>query len=185
MGWTSRAVVGVVFAFMLASLKPAHADSLTVTLTAPSQTVSQGTTVVGFDATLLNPTGDTVYLNADSGSTSSLSVIIDDSPFTSSTTVWPLFLAPSGQTGDSFGPALLFNLDLPAGLTPGVYMGEFSIEGGPDNGTFTDFSDLADANFTLEVVTATTPEPSTLVLYGLGFLLIAALLVRRTFHGRI
>ena len=146
--------------------RPSRADTIDLTLVQATQTVVQGTTVVGFDATVSNPTAVTEFLNSDGSTTNSALVTVDDSPFTGLSSVWPLTLAPSGQSGDSFGPALLFNLDLPANLAPGTYTGSFSILGGTDSATF---DDIADVNFTVEVTSAVvTPEPAMLLLLGSG-----------------
>lgn len=149
----------------------ARADVLDITLVDATPTVVQSatTTVVGFDASLSNPTTDTVYLNNDSSNTYNPSVTVDDSPFNS----WPLSLAP----GDSYS-ALLFNVSLAPNLGPGVYTGIFAIEGGTSSA---DFSEVAGANFSITVEGLTpTPEPSTLFLFGSGLLASWGFLRRKT-----
>lgn len=163
-----RICLGVVIA--LAWTTAPRADSLDLTLTDPTQSVAQGTTTVEFDASVVNPsTTDTIYLNGDDLATTSPLVSIDDSPYAA----WPLSLAP----GDSFGPAALFLVDLPADLAPGEYTGTFTITGGADGGTFSLFNDLADANFTVDVTGPSTvaPEPGTLLLLCTGLMAIFAL----------
>jgi len=153
-------------AFLSFAFAPmSRADSLDVTLTDASQTVLQGTTVVEFDASISNPSAtDTVYLNSDTSTTDSLLVSVDDSPFFANA---PLYLDP----GQSSGIFALFDVDLPANLTDGIYSGVFSILGGPDGGTNTDFDDLADANFSVEVTSpVATPEPSAFLLLGTGLI---------------
>jgi len=159
-----RICLGVVLT--LAWTTTSRADSLNLTLTDPNQTVVQGTTTVEFDASVVNPSTDTIYLNGDNSTTSSMLVSVDDSPYLA----WPLSLAPS----DSFGPAALFLVDLPADLAPDVYTGTFTITGGADGGTF---DDLADANFTVDVTGPSTvaPEPGTLLLLCSGLLAVFAL----------
>jgi len=151
----------------VALLAPAlRADSLTVTLTEASQTVVQGTTVVTFDATIVNPSlTDTIFLNSD-GSSVSFPLTLDDTPFLLDA---PLSLGP----GTSSGPFAIFDIDLPPDTAPGMYSGDFQIIGGL---TDTDFSDvLAQVDFTVDVTSAvaTTPEPGTLLLLCSGLGLVA------------
>ncbi|MGA2419082.1 MAG: PEP-CTERM sorting domain-containing protein [Candidatus Acidiferrum sp.] len=151
----------------LASGGVLRADTLDVALSQSSQTVDQGTTIVTFDATILNPSAtETIFLNADDSSTDSFSVSVDDTPFLLNA---PLFLGPSAGSG----PFALFNVDLAANLALGMYTGSFSILGGADGGSGTDFFDLADANFSVDVTKpAVTPEPGTLLLLSASLCLL-------------
>jgi PEP-CTERM motif len=150
--------VGLAVMLLLLCAARARGDSLTVTLTQASQTVEQGTTVIEFDATISNPSAtDTIFLNADSWTTNSTLVSVDDTPFMTNA---PLYLNP----GDSTGTFALFDVDLPANLALGSYTGVFSILGGPDGGMFTDFSTLSNSSFTVNAV----PEPTTIFLLGSG-----------------
>jgi PEP-CTERM motif-containing protein len=157
---------------MLALAGLSKGDSLNVTLGQSTQTVLQGTTVVTFTGTILNPSStDTVFLNADSSVTSSGLVSVDDSPFLLN----PLLMSLNPL--QSSGSVLLFNIELPTNLTAGLYTGAFLILGGPDGGAFSDFSDLADVNFAVDVTSpvVATPEPGTILLLtsglaGLGLL---------------
>jgi PEP-CTERM motif len=152
--------IGLAVMLMLFCAVRGRGDSLDVTLTQASQTVVQGTTVIEFDATISNPsTTDTIFLNADSWMTNSTLVSVDDTPFMTNA---PLYLNP----GDSSGTFALFDVDLPANLAGGSYTGIFSILGGPDGGTFSDFSPLSSSAFTVNVVA--TPEPGTIFLIGSG-----------------
>lgn len=149
---------------MLAVSGLSKADSLSVTLAQPTQTVLQGTTVVYFTATILNPSStDTIFLNSDSSVTSSGLVSVDDSPFLLNPSL--ISLNPL----QSSGLVSLFNIDLPTNLTAGLYTGAFSILGGPDGGALSDFSDLVDVNFAVNVTApVVTPEPGTLLLLCSG-----------------
>ncbi|SRR5271156_3427592 len=162
-------LVDAVFALMvtLAAGKVSRGDTLDVTLSQSSQTVNRGTTIVTFDATISNPSAtDTIFLNADDSSTDSFSMSVDDTPFFVNA---PLFLGPTSGSG----PFALFNVDLAANLAPGTYTGTFSILGGADGGTGTDFFDLADANFSVDITKpVATPEPGTLLLLWAGLCLL-------------
>lgn len=156
-----------------------RADTLDVTLTQATVTVAQGTSSVAFYATIFNPSStDTVYLNAASPITFSSLISVDSTPFLLNA---PVSLAPLA-TSSSFE---IFDVDLSPSITSGFYSGVFSILGGPDGGTYTDFSDLADVDFTVDVTSTTstgptpTPEPATLLLLGSG--LSALGFFRRTF----
>ncbi len=164
-GWKKLSLL-LLFSLPVFCLSPAsRADSLDVTLTQSTITISQGTTSVAFFATIFNPSStDTVYLNGDSPLTFSSSISVNDSPFLLNA---PISLAPLA-TSSSFE---IFDVVLAPGITPGSYSGVFSILGGPDGGTNTDFSDLADVSFTVDVTqktASTTPEPGTLLLLASG-----------------
>ncbi len=132
----------------------ARSQSLDVTLVDPSITVTQGTTVVDFYATISNPgpsNADPIYLNGDSATTSSLFLTVDDSSFFNNA---PISLAP----GQNSGPTAfeLFAVDLFPTTGVGTYSGNvFSILGGADGGAGTAFGDLADVKFSVSVVSAT------------------------------
>jgi hypothetical protein len=156
-------------ALLLVSAGASRADtpSLNVVLSMPSQTVVEGTTVVAFDATISNPSmTETIFLNSATATTSSTLVLVDPAPFYANT---PLFLGG----GDSSGLLELFDVDLLAGLLPGVYTGVFTTNGGLD-GSAND--DLSDVNFSIKVTSpTTTPEPGTLLLICGGlFVLVLA-----------
>jgi hypothetical protein len=123
-----------------------QAQSLDLTLTDPSQTVTQGTTSVAFDATIFNPsTTDTIYLNGDAATTSSPFLSVDDTAFFNNA---PLSLAPE----QSSGPIELFDVDLSSDTATGTYdLNTFSILGGADGGSDSLFNDLADASFSVTV----------------------------------
>ncbi len=131
-----------------------RAQTLDLTLLDPNQTVTQGATVVDFEATIFNPsTTATIYLNDAGGTTASSFLSVDDSPFFANA---PLSLAP-GQTS---GPFELFAVDLATNTALGNYLGNgFEIQGGADGGNFTAFADLADANFSVTVAGSTVAAP--------------------------
>lgn len=168
------------------SLAPAtRAQTLDLTLLDANQTVTQGTTVVDFEATLFNPSATaTIYLNDASGTTASPFLSVDDSPFFANA---PLSLAP----GQSSGPFELFAVDLATNTAPGSYAGNgFEIQGGADGGAFTAFNDLADANFSVTVASSTLKAPEIDPASALSALtlLLGALAVfgtRRTSRARI
>jgi hypothetical protein len=163
----------VLLAAVLVSPRELRADSLNVTPVQASQTVAQGTTVVTFYATITNPsTTDTVYLNGDSSSTGSPDLTLDDSPFNTNA---PLFLPPLASSGGM--PFALFNVDLALDTPAGTYdSNTFSITGGPDGGTYTDFDDLVDVDFSVTVIgpASTVPEPGTSLLLVCGLALLAS-----------
>jgi hypothetical protein len=157
-----------------------RADTLNLTLSDSSQTVVQGTTDVPFYATVSNPsTTDSIYLNACDETLTSTYLMGDNcSDFDTNA---PLSLAP----GASSGPFELFAVNLAPNTPVGTYsLNDFQIQGGPDGGTFSDFSDLADAIFSVTVTSpVATPEPSTLLLLALGLLalgLFGRAQIRRT-----
>jgi hypothetical protein len=147
----------------------AFADTIGLSLTAPTQTGTAGSTV-SFAATVSAPgtNGGTVFLNGDSFNVSS-PLTLDDSGFLFD---FPLSLDP----GDSFS-GVLFSIDLPASLAAGLYTGSFEILGAADGGTF---DTLASVDFQVNVVptASTVPEPESLMLLAAG-LPGVALLVRR------
>jgi hypothetical protein len=154
---------------LLASAGASRADVpfLDVVLDTPDQTVVEGTTVVIFNATIFNPTGDTVFLNTPAGATSSQDASVDLLPFILNT---PLFLDP----GSSAGPLELFDVDLAIGLLPGTYTGVFSTLGGSSADAQVD---LNDANFSITVTgpVNNTLEPGSFTLLGVGLVGLALL----------
>ncbi len=152
-----------------------HAQSLDVTLSESTATVTQGTAVVDFYATIVNAGASTIYLNGDSPTTGSSLLSVDDSPFDNNA---PLSLA----AGASTGPIELFAVDILSPTIPtGTYSGnDFSILGGY---TGSAVSDLADALFSVTVTSATSttsaPEIDPASSLGALTLLLGSLLVLR------
>jgi hypothetical protein len=152
--------------FVFASV--AHADSISIALTQDSQTATAGSAIT-FNATLTNLSStDTVYLNADSSTTSSLLLSVDDTPFLTNA---PLSLDP----GMVSGPFALFNVIIDPSTPSGIYdFNSFAILGGLDaNASDT----LGTANFSVTVgSTSPVPEPTSGTLGLIGFLAIFATL---------
>lgn len=139
-----------VFAALLAVPSRVLADTIVIPGTI-------GTTV-SFPVELDN-TGNNVdlFLNGSSFNIDS-PLVLDDLLFAN----FPASI-PAGATADG----ILFTVDLPLGLTPGLYNGTYTILGGL---TPNDFSDLADITFQIDAQPAASPvpEPGTLVLFATG-----------------
>lgn len=151
------------FTSTLAFAPVALADTVNFTLASPSQTAASGS-VIAFTGTLSAPAtnGADVYLNGDSFSTS-LGLTLDDSDYFANT---PLFLTP----GETFTGSL-FNVNVSAAGS-----GSFSLLGGATGDT----ADLlASQNFSVNIATSVTPEPSSLLLFATGAAALCALSLRR------
>jgi hypothetical protein len=160
----------------------ARADAIDLTLLDPNQTVAQGTASVLFDATLFNPSAtDTIFLNSARDECDCSSYFaVDDSPFYNNA---PLSLAP----GQSSGTFELFAVDLSSTIPPGTYQDTFSILGGPDGGTSTDFNVIGSAPFSVTVNSSSpsVPEPGTLSMLLAGILALLWVHVRRRAYRRL
>jgi hypothetical protein len=155
----------VALAALLLSV-PAFADSITITLASPVQTVFAPSTV-SFTATVaaLNTNTADIYLNSDSFNVDT-PLTVDDSGFFS----LPLFLSPGvSYTG------VLFTVDVPSSTAPGSYFGYFQILGGSDGSGLNAISNVA----SFEVDVAATPEPGTMLLLGSGGLALFGMLRRK------
>lgn len=148
-----------VLLFGLASLH-AHADTLTLTLAQPAQTIfSLG--VVTYIGTISAPGSNTgtVFLNNDSFTLAG-PYRLDDTAFLNA----PQSLLP----GESY-TGNLFDVDLSSIFAFGTFDGRFTLLGGAGD---SDQSVLAGTSFSLTVnslpPTAVTPEPSSLVLLFTG-----------------
>jgi hypothetical protein len=133
----------------------AHADSVSIVLTNASESGAKGSSLT-FDATLLNLTNATIFLNGDSSATTSPSLTVDDAPFLAN---FPLTLGPHASSG----PFALFNVLIVSNTLPGTYnFNSFSLLGG-NAGTV--FSTLGTAQFSVTVKTAASvPEPNEFLL---------------------
>jgi hypothetical protein len=139
----------------LALAIPAHANTITISLTNPDQTGTVGQTLQYFGV-ITNNTNATVNLDGDALILNSPGInLIDD--FNDPDV--PFFLTADGAPGASSGIIELFDVSLSAGFT-GINLGTYDITG--DSGTAigaTTFS-VAPAAAPL----AATPEPASIIL---------------------
>lgn len=150
---------------LVAALLPqaAHADSLTLTLSTPTQSVSTTGGTLSYSGTISAAATNTgfEYLNGDSFTFNSPG-IFDDSGFLNNA---PLFL-PAGQSYTG----LLFTVTYGSGSFAGIYPAFFSILGGGNDSAQ---NTLATASFQANVTApaiAATPEPSSFLLLGTAML---------------
>ena len=150
----------------------AYADTVTFTLTNATGYLPVTGGSATFDATVSAPAsnGAAVFLNGDSFNVTA-PITLDDSDFFAN---FPLSLAPGASfTGD------LFVLTMPPGTPLEAYLGTFTLLGGADGNAS---NTLGTVNFSL---TATTPEPSNIVLLLTGMAGFAMILRRAGFKGNL
>jgi hypothetical protein len=141
-------VLSLTIAGFLLAVTAAKADSLTITLAQPYQSIALNGTL-DFTATATNTSGSTVNLSGDDYNLGA-PLSVDDTPYLAN---WPLSLG----AGDSY-TGLLFSVDIPV-LTPQtIYEGIFEI-------TDENNDVVGSADFNVAVI---TPEPSSLSLLGVG-----------------
>jgi hypothetical protein len=126
-------------------------------------------TTVDFPVELDNTDNNVaLFLNGSSFNIDS-PLVIDDLLFTN----FPASIA-AGAVADG----ILFTVDLPTGLAPGLYNGTYSIFGGF---TPNDFDDLADISFQIDAQPAASPvpEPGTWLLFATGLSILGAAVYMR------
>jgi hypothetical protein len=148
----------------------AHADSLSLILATPVQTITAGSTV-SFSATVSAPLSNssTLFLVSDVIGFTGAFTFNDDGFFFG----FPLTLSP----GQSY-TGLLFTATASQSIATNLYPGFFSILGGPEN---TDQNLLARTAFELDVPASAVPEPGSILLLMTG-LPGVAVLVRSKRH---
>jgi len=155
-----------VFAALLAVPSRAMADPFTIHMGGVSAladdpivfTGTIGTTLVPDPPFLLDNTGNPeLFLN---GSNFNI-----DSPLVLNDLLFVNF--PPSIPADGSATGILFTVDLPLGMTPGIYNGSYTILGGL---TPNDFDELATIPFQIDAQSAASPvpEPGTLVLLATG-----------------
>lgn len=152
------AAVVLVLSFMFIPGR-ASADGVSLTLSPASGTPGSTVTV---DGTITNDSAGTIYLNGES-------FTLGGSSFTNGDPTDFFLNAPiSLDPGGSSGLIALFALQIASGTPDGSYSGNFLdiIGGGPSDTTDV----LGSSGYSVDVVSTVTPEPSTLVLFGVGLL---------------
>jgi len=144
----------------------AHADTVTFTLTNPTQNISGqtgGTLTYEVTATASASNGGAVFLNGDSFNVGA-PLTVDDSDFFANA---PFFLTPGASSIFD-----MFAVTVPAGTLPGDYSGFFTVLGGVDG-------NASDTLGTVNFVTVVTPEPGSFILLGTGLAGVLTTLKRK------
>jgi hypothetical protein len=160
----------VVAATLLLSSRT-FADTIGLSLNAPAQPVTAGSTV-SFVATVSAPgkNSGTVFLNGFSFNVPS-PLILDDSGFFND---FPFSLDP----GDSFS-GVLFTITLPSNTAAGLYPVTFEILGGADSGAQDTIASVQDFPVNVASTASTVPEPESLMLLAAGLPGVAFLVQRK------
>lgn len=157
-----------ILAFALLLSPVALADTLTVTLGNPVQAGAAGTNF-SYTATLAAPSANTggIFLNGDAFTLPGLGITLDDAGLLGN---FPALLTP----GQSF-TSVLFTISSSLSTLPGLRTGSFTIIGG---GTESSYNPLATVNYSAQITSQITPEPSSLLLLVTGTSATVALLRR-------
>jgi len=158
------AVMTVLLAVGLTSAV-AYADTVTFTLTNPTQSISgQGGGTLTYEVTATAPAsnGAAVFLNGDSFNAGA-PLSIDDSDF---------FAGPASLNPGTSAIFDLFAVSVPAGTLPGDYSGFFTVLGGVDG-------NASDTLGTVNFVAVVTPEPGSFLLLGTGLAGVITTLKRK------
>jgi len=150
----------------------AFADTVTFTLTSDYASIDWRTGgTATFDATVSAPLTNSadVFLNGDSFNIQS-PLTLDDSDFFAD---FPFFLAP----GDSFTGAL-FAVTMPPNTPLGIYLGTFTLLGGPNGGS-------SNVLGTVSFSVAAAPEPSSIVMMLTGLAGLAMFLFGARFRANL
>jgi len=158
----SKLVLFAMAAIGLAGSMMARADSLTFTITDPTEYTPSNTTI-SFSATVTAPVTNTnnVFLFGDTNNLPA-PLTVNDNYYINN---WPLDLTPGQSYSD-----VLFNVSAPAGTALGTYLGAFTIE------AFSSATPAIDETQSFTVVV--TPEPPSIFLIVAG-LIAAGLAMRR------
>jgi len=134
----------------------ARSDPVSITFDNSPVPGTAGSTV-SFYATMTNTTGEMLNLNSDSFTLASpfTEADVDDTDFWND---WPTSLG----AGESYGPEVLFTIDIPTGTAPGLYSETFDLLGGPG---MSDENLLGAEDFQVNVL---SPEPGAFSLLLLG-----------------
>ena len=151
---------------IVASAARGDGGAVDLTLSGVSGTPGSEVTVYG---TITNTGSDDVTFNSENFTLGS--AYFSNGDVTDFFLNAPLSLGPDSNSG----LIALFTFEIGSGTPAGIYAGNFlDILGGPGA---SDLNDLASAEYSVNVASATVPEPGTIGLIALG--LVGVILLRR------